>query len=135
SYKNWDFSFTARADIGNYVYNNVASNYGHYGAMLNSTGYITNTIAAVTETRFFHAQYHSDYYVENASFLRLGRVTLGYTFNKLAGRNSSLRISTTIHNALVITNYTGLDPEVFGGIDNNIYPRPRTYTLGVSFNF
>jgi iron complex outermembrane receptor protein len=134
-YKNWDLAFTAKAEIGNYVYNNVASNYGHYSLMLNSKNVITNTIQKVTETNFYDPQYLSDYYVENASFLRLDNITLGYTFQQLASNNSTLRISATVRNAFVITKYDGQDPEIFGGIDNNIYPRPRTYTLGLSLNF
>ncbi|HYW35064.1 MAG TPA: SusC/RagA family TonB-linked outer membrane protein [Balneolaceae bacterium] len=136
-YKNWDFSFTARADLGNYVYNNVLSNHDSYNSLLNSSGVLTNAVASITQTNFSTPQYHSDYFVENASFLRLDNATLGYTFKQLGfeGQNASLRLSATVQNAFVITNYDGINPEVFGGIDNNIYPRPRTFILGISLNF
>ncbi|MDX1637562.1 MAG: TonB-dependent receptor, partial [Balneolaceae bacterium] len=81
-------------------------------------------------------QYLSDHYVENASFLRMDNITAGYTFTNLfEDQVKSLRVSATVQNAFVITEYSGLDPEVFGGIDNNVYPRPRTFILGLSLNF
>jgi len=134
-YKNWDASFSARANIGNYVYNNVASNHTVYNFMYNSQGYLNNAITNIQDVQFSTAQYHSDHYVENASFLRMDNITVGYTFNNLFNQVKSLRISSTVQNAFVISNYSGLDPEVFGGIDNNVYPRPRTFILGLSLNF
>lgn len=134
-YKNWDASFSARANIGNYVYNNVASNNTVYSFMYNSQGYLVNALDDIREVNFNNAQYMSDHYVENASFLRMDNITLGYTFNDVFSGGSTLRASATVQNAFVITNYSGLDPEVFGGIDNNVYPRPRTFILGLSLNF
>ena len=134
-YKSWDASFSARANLGNYVYNNVASNNTVYNFMYNSQGYLNNSLSAINNTQFNTAQYMSDHYVENASFLRMDNITVGYTFNNLLNQIESLRVSGTVQNAFVITNYSGLDPEVFGGIDNNVYPRPKTFILGVSLNF
>lgn len=134
-YKQWDASFSARANVGNYVYNNVASNHTAYNFMYNSQGYLTNALQEIDNTQFSTAQYMSDHYVENASFLRMDNVTVGYTLNNLLDQVKSLRVSATVQNAFVITNYSGLDPEVFGGIDNNVYPRPRTFILGLSLNF
>lgn len=134
-YKNWDASFSARANLGNYVYNNVASNNTVYSFMYNSQGYLSNSLTSIRSVDFNNAQYLTDHYVENGSFLRMDNITLGYTFNELLRQGTSLRVSTTVQNAFVITDYSGLDPEVFGGIDNNVYPRPRTFILGLSLNF
>lgn len=133
-YKNWDASFAGHASLGNYVYNNVASGNAFYSEMLYE-GYLRNAPASVLETGFTNSQFFSDYYVENASFLRLDNVNVGYTFNDVFDVLNSLRISATVQNVFVITDYSGLDPEVFGGIDNNIYPRPRTFVLGLNLNF
>ena len=134
-YKNWDASFSARANIGNYVYNNVASGNTVYEFMYYSDGYLNNSLQSINNAQFNGAQYSSDYYVENASFLRMDNISVGYTFSNLFNQGSSLRLSGTVQNAFVITNYSGLDPEVFSGIDNNVYPRPRTFILGASLNF
>ncbi len=134
-YKNWDASFSARANFGNYVYNNVASNHTVYEFMYNSQGYLNNALSDINHNGFSNAQYMSDHYVENASFLRMDNMSVGYSFNNLFYQVQSLRVSGTVQNAFVITDYSGLDPEVFGGIDNNVYPRPRTFILGVSLNF
>jgi iron complex outermembrane receptor protein len=73
--------------------------------------------------------------MENGSFLRLDNMTLGYNFENLAGSNGRLRVYSTVQNLFVITKYSGLDPEVSGGIDNTVYPRPRTFMFGVSLEF
>jgi len=134
-YKNWDASFSARANIGNYVYNNVASNNTVYSFMYNSQGYLNNSLQGINDVQFNNAQYMSDHYVQNASFLRMDNISVGYTLDNLFSQVKSLRVSATVQNAFVITNYDGIDPEVFSGIDNNVYPRPRTFILGLSLNF
>lgn len=134
-YKNWDASFSARANVGNYVYNNVASNHTVYEFMYNSQGYLNNAMQGINTSGFNNAQYMSDHYVENASFLRMDNINVGYSFSNLFDQVKSMRISGTVQNAFVITNYSGLDPEVFSGIDNEVYPRPRTFILGLSLNF
>ena len=78
--------------------------------------------------------YMSDYFVQNASFLKCDNITLGYSFDKLFGTLSG-RVYATVQNVFTITDYKGLDPEVGGGIDNNIYPRPLVSMLGLSLNF
>ncbi len=133
-YQNWDASFAARAQIGNYVYNNIKSEYGFFNDMYYN-GYLRNSPASVLETGFNQERFHSDHYVENASFIRMDNISVGYTFDDLLDFGSSVRLSGTVNNAFVITNYSGLDPEVFGGIDQVIYPRPRTFVLGVNINF
>lgn len=134
NYKNWDFSAAGRASIGNYVYNNVASNMGVSGGTYNSVGYLNNVTQEAVAYGFGNWNYFSDHYVENASFFRLDNVSLGYQINNLA-ENVNLHVSLTVQNALVISKYSGLDPEVFAGIDNNIYPRPRVFLLGVKLDF
>lgn len=140
NWKNWDFSFNARANVGNYVYNNISSQYGQYANLYNSAGYINNMTTDVTNANFENPQYISNYYLYNASFFRMDNMSLGYNFDKVFN-SASLYLNFTIQNAFVVTKYPGLDPEVQGsgadssGIDNNIYPRPRTYLFSVNLNF
>lgn len=131
TFKNFDLNFILRGNVGNYVYNNNASNYGYYDRIDERTGFVNNVHTSVLLTRFERPQYFTDYYVEDASFLRLDNVTLGYTFDQL-GKNRSLRLYATAQNLFVWTNYTGLDPEVGNGIDNNPYPRSRAFIFGLS---
>lgn len=94
-----------------------------------------NASVNVLETNFASPQYTSDYFVQDASFIRLDNVTLGYSFPNALGEGKNLRLTGAVQNVFVITDYKGIDPEVSGGIDNNLYPRPRTYTLGLNLNF
>jgi TonB-linked SusC/RagA family outer membrane protein len=131
-YRNWDLAFTFRGSFGNYVYNNLASASGFYQRL---TDVVTNNIhASVLETNFKTRQLFSDYYVQNASFVKLDNITLGYTFREL-NFFGSLRAYVTAQNALLITPYKGVDPEMFNGIDNNPYPRNTTITIGVNATF
>jgi len=133
AYKNFDFSFAGRLSVGNYVYNNVASANALYANTYNQSGYTANIPMAINESNFEVAQYWSDLYLEDASFFRMDNISLGYNFNlskKIGGR-----VSGTVQNAFVISDYSGLDPEVDGGIDNNFYPRPRVFMLGFNLNF
>jgi len=131
-YKNFDLSASARASIGNYVYNQVAA--GASFDQMQQIGYWKNFTRALAETNFVKRQFTSDYFVENASFLKLDNVSAGYRFENLFGAVGA-RVSFTVQNALILTKYSGLDPEVSGGIDNNFYPRPRTYMLGIGLTF
>ncbi len=136
--KNFDFSFSLRSSIGNYVYNDVScdrANVSSSTMWLN--GYLTNTIKEAVENGCQTNSMQrilSDYYVQNASFLKCDNITLGYSFNKLFGKlNGRVYVAGT--NVFTITKYDGIDPEVNGGIDNSIYPRPFTGLLGLSLNF
>ncbi|MBN2665185.1 MAG: TonB-dependent receptor [Bacteroidales bacterium] len=131
-YKNFDFSASARGSIGNYVYNQIAA--GASYDQMQQIGYWKNFTRALDETDFVKRQFTSDYFVENASFLKLDNVSAGYNFGKLFGTVGA-RISFTVQNALILTKYSGLDPEVPGGIDNNFYPRPRTFMLGIGLTY
>jgi len=126
--------FVARANLGNYVYNNVFSERGVYRQVIDPLGYLQNSVPNLLQTNFFNNQYFSDYYVQNASFLRMDNINFGYDFGNVFGKKTSLRATANIQNAFVITNYEGIDPEV-QGIDNQYYPRPRTYTLGLNLGF
>lgn len=128
SYKKWTLSASLRSSLGNYVYNNVQSE-AEMKADMWTNNFIANRISSAPYTNFAQAQYKSDYYVQNASFLKLDRVTLAYNICDWA------RVHFTAQNIFTITNYKGVDPEVAGGIDNNMYPRSRNFLVGASFNF
>ncbi|REL38289.1 TonB-dependent receptor [Rhodohalobacter sp. SW132] len=134
-YQNWDASFSARASFGNYVYNNVASDNAIVSQTFNNTGFLTNPTSYVRDTNFTNAQYRTDHFVEDGSFLRLDNVSVGYRFENLLNTATSMRVSATVQNVFTLTEYSGQDPEVFGGIDYNLYPRPRTFVLGLNLNF
>ncbi|MCK9411470.1 MAG: TonB-dependent receptor [Prolixibacteraceae bacterium] len=129
-YKKFDFSFSGRANIGNYVYNNVASG-ALYSTVYNQSGFFNNLPRLINNAKFTNTQYFSDFYIENASFFRMDNMSVGYNLEKFL----KARLSLTVQNAFTITKYKGLDPEVNGGIDNNFYPRPRVYVLGVNLTF
>jgi TonB-dependent starch-binding outer membrane protein SusC len=136
NYKNWDFYFAGRANFGNYVYNNVASENGVYERLYRPEGpYLSNITTSVKDVEFQNPQYLSDYYISDASFFRMDNISLSYSFKNLFKEKVTLQLSGTVNNAFVITNYKGLDPEIANGIDNNIYPRPRVYVLGVNLQF
>ena len=138
SWKNWTAALSGHASLGNWVYNNVASD-TEMLADLWTNSFVSNRLASAWNSYFSQAQYTSDYYITNASFLKLDNFTLGYTFPKLfkmGGDNyASLNIFGTVQNICTLTKYQGMDPEVYGGIDGTLYPRPRTFVLGLKFNF
>ena len=130
-YKAIDMSFTFRSNIGQYVYNNVASNYGHFQRINGDLPYNMHT--SVLETRFGQPQLKSDYYLEDASFVKLDNITVGYTIDKLKWMRA--RIYFTGQNLLTLSGYSGLNPEIDSGIDKNLYPRSITLTGGVNLTF
>ena len=160
---NFDLGLTFRASVGNYVYNgvlagtiyNVApdnvytnlnggyfgltrSAYNTYWSGMKSDGMVAKvwdeTAQAYTDGGAFSDWFLTDYFVENASFLRCDNITLGYSF-KTKSQKLSGRAYVTVQNPFVISGYKGLDPEIFGGIDNNIYPRSMTSLIGLSLQF
>lgn len=134
NYQNFDFAFTGRASFGNYVYNDIEAGNSNYQYVYNTT-YVQNIPTSISNTNFNKQQLLSDYYVQKASFFKMDNISVGYSFDKLYNDKIDLRLSLTVQNLFVITPYQGLDPEVFDGIDNNIYPRPRSFIFGVSLNF
>ena len=131
TYKKLFFAFTLRSNLGNYVYNANAANLGNYANAQGSTLFVNNLSPDVRNTGFTRQQLFSDYYVQNASFLRAENISLGYNAGKVLGA-TSLRFTANVQNAFLVTKYKGVDPEVFSGIDNNFYPRARTFTLGLA---
>lgn len=136
NYHQWDFSFSGRLSLGNYNYNNVAAN-STYRGFYSSLGYLGNQTKAAEKTQFLTALNTnlSDYYIEDASFFRMDNINIGYTLNKLANQKVKLRMSAGIQNAFVITSYSGLDPEISGGLDNNFFPRSRMFQIGLNATF
>lgn len=133
SWKRFDLALTARAYLGNYVYNNISSNLGNYQVLSGNAP--ANVFAGATQYNFTRPQYWSDLYVEEASFLRLDNVTVGYTFTKLGGLRNA-RLFGTVQNAFTSSKYSGIDPLAgVNGIDNNIYPLSRTFTAGFNIGF
>lgn len=137
NYKNWTLAASAHANIGNWVYDNVSSD-NEMRADLWTNNFVSNRMESAVHTNFDQAQYLSDYYLHNASFFKLDNVTLGYTFRNLIkakDRSLNLNLFLTVQNVFTISKYKGLDPEIFNGIDNNLYPRPRIFMLGAKLNF
>ncbi len=131
TYGKFDGSFTLRAYLGNWVYKNVASAWGAYSQMTAGVPYNIHT--SVLQTGFKNQQLLSDYYVQDASFLRMDNLSIGYTFKY---RDQPLRAFATVQSAFTVTGYSGIDPTAgLNGIDNNIYPRARTFSLGLNAKF
>lgn len=135
SFGNFDFSFAGRANIGNFVYNNVATDMGYLQRLLHPTNYLSNVHRSAIDNNIRNqaSATFSDHFVTDASFFRIDHVTLGYNFDKVLG--DMMRVYGTVQNPLLITKYDGLDPEIGNGIDNNVYPRPLTVLFGVSVTF
>lgn len=134
NYKKFDFSFASRLSIGNYLYNNVEAGYAYYNGVYTQQ-HFRNIPSMVTDAGFVGQQVFSDYYVQNASFFKLDNAAIGYNLDNVVTQGLKARISLTVQNAFIVTKYKGLDPESVSGIDNNIYPRPRTFLLGLNVTF
>lgn len=134
TYKKWTISTVLRANIGNYDYNVVAANLGIAGNALNK-GFLQNVPTSYFNTHFLNNEFQSNYYVENASFLKMDNLGLAYHVGKVINNKVDLRIGANCQNVFTVTKYSGLDPEVYGGLDNLTYPRPRTYTLNLNLTF
>ena len=138
TYKKWNAGFVMRASLGNYMYNNRFSSTGTARNILNPIGVLNNGSSSVLESGMSGDGQNyrlSDYYVENASFLRMDNFNIGYNFGKVLNNKANLRLSGNVQNVFVITKYKGVDPEINGGVDNNFYPRPRTFTIGANLDF
>lgn len=142
SYKNFDLTASFRGQLGGQVYNLQKHDRGYLDAAIpsQSSQVLQNVLNFYNGSgnplfyNFLGNAELSDYMLEDATFLRCDNISLGYKFLKFVGK-SSLRVSATVNNAFLVTNYSGQDPENFGAIDGNFYPRPRTYTFGVSLDF
>ena len=135
-YKDWDLSMASHGSLGNYNYNAVAANNAELGsARVYNNEFLGNRVSSAFDTQFLMKQVLSDYYVQDASFYRIDNITLGWSFKKSQSIPVSGRLYGSVQNPFVFTKYDGLDPEVFGGVDNNFYPRPVSFLFGVNLNF
>ena len=133
-YKKWTLSTSLRANVGNYVYNGMAMNTGAWSTVSYNTYQLNNLNSSYLKTGFQNRQYLSDYYIENASFLKMDNLSLAYNFGRIC-KWFSMNASVMVQNVFCITKYTGVDPEVPNGMDVSFYPRPRTYSLSLGFEF
>ena len=133
-YKQLSLGLSLRANIGNYVYNGMGMSTGAFETVSYNLSQLNNLNASFLKTGFKTRQYLSDYYVENASFLKLDNLSLSYNVGKI-NKWASLSLSAMVQNVFTLTGYSGTDPEVPQGMDNSFYPRPRTYTLSMALQF
>lgn len=134
TYKNWDLGINGHGSFGAYVYNYVKASDSLDG-LYGGTGVSSNILRSTLETGFTQDRIYTDYFLEKGDFFRIDNITLGHTFDKLWNEKTSLRLSFTVQNVCTLTGYSGLDPEIYSGIDKNIYQRPRMFMLGVNLNF
>lgn len=133
-YKKWTLSTSLRANVGNYVYNGMAMNTGAWSTVSYNTYQLNNLNSSYLKTGFQNRQYLSDYYIENASFLKMDNLSLAYNFGRIC-KWFSMNASVMVQNVFCIAKYTGVDPEVPNGMDVSFYPHPRTYSLSLGFEF
>ena len=135
-WKNFDLGFNGRVSIGNYNYNAIAANSAHMSVTgLFGNNILSNKPTSALVTNFTERQRLSDHYIQNASFMKIDNITLGHTFEPGNWKGANLRVYGTVQNPFVFTKYKGLDPEIYGGMDNNLYPRPVAVIFGVNLNF
>ncbi len=134
NYKKWTMNMNFRANVGNYVYNGMSMNTGAWSTVSYNSYQLNNLNKSYLKTGFNNRQYLSDYYIENASFLKMDNLTLTYNFGKI-GDICNLNINGMVQNVFTITKYSGVDPEVPNGMDISFYPRPTTFSLGLGLNF
>lgn len=138
NYKNFDFSFFLRASIGNRVLNQVTAARAYSNFAVNNDGQLANIPSSFNNNQFdvlTNESLLSDINVENGSFLRMDNITLGHTFPKWLEGKASVRLFAGVQNAFIITKYSGIDPEINGGLDNTIYPRQRQFLFGANVKF
>ena len=133
-YKQLTLGMSFRANIDNYVYNGMGMSTGAFETVSYNNSQLNNLNTSFLKTGFKTRQYLSDYYVENASFLKLDNLSLSYNVGKI-NKWASLTVSAMVQNVFTITSYSGTDPEVPNGMDNSFYPRPRTYSVSLGLQF
>lgn len=133
-FANWSFNTVLRSNLGHYVYDNISSDRAIRNNVINPAGYINNAPPTIVGSNFMSNQAISDYYLHDGSFLRMDNISLGYNFRNALGNGSNLRLTANVQNVFVVSKYHGLDPELQTGIDNNLYPRPRTFVLGLNLD-
>ena len=140
SYKNWDLAISGHGSFGSYIYNYLRADQ-YLTSAYSDQGSFSNIFKYTADQGFENQQLYSDYWLEKGDFFRFDNITLGYTFPRLWNNHSTLRVTLGVQNVATITSYTGIDPEIYSGnsscpgIDKEVYPRPRTFTLGLNLNF
>lgn len=134
NYKNWYLGLNAHGAFGAYVYNYIRADQ-YLQQVYSDQGSFSNILPSTRDLSFDVQQLYSDYFLEKGDFFRLDNITLGYTFKKLWNDKSDLRLAFAIQNVCTLTGYKGIDPELANGIDRDVYPRPRTFSLSVNLNF
>ncbi|MFN5418302.1 MAG: SusC/RagA family protein, partial [Flavobacteriia bacterium] len=140
THNKWYAGMSMRSELGGTIYNNIHSNNGTYQGVNGTQGFLNNISSLYYNEELqktTESQLLSDHYLEKANFFRMDYINVGYNFGKLKFVKEKIGLNATfvVSNVFVLTKYSGLDPEVGGGIDNNIYPRPRTFSLNLSFDF
>lgn len=135
SYKGLSLSTAFRANIGNYVYDNVSAEHGVRNAALSTLGWVSNATRDYYNTGFVNNSYLSDHYIYDASFLKMDNLSVGYNFGRVFNDVVAINLSATVQNVFTLTKYKGLDPEIGNGVDYNFYPIPRTYSLSLGLTF
>ena len=133
-YQKWTLSTSLRANIGNYVYNATAAKMGAIECIQWGDGQINTLSSTYLDTKFKQRPYESDYYIHNASFLKMDNISLSYNFGQLT-KWMALNATFNIQNVFTVTKYEGIDPEIATGIEDSFYPRPRTFSLSLGFQF
>ncbi|MEO0311784.1 MAG: hypothetical protein RIQ89_1441 [Bacteroidota bacterium] len=131
-YKRWNIGFVMRGEFGSEMYNNVSALRSNFTSVGGSVKALNNLSTDYINQPFKTEQILSNYWIQDATFIRMDNINVAYQFKPLNNGKIGLGLSFTVQNAFVITKYDGIDPEIAGGIDNNLYPRPRIYTLGVN---
>lgn len=134
-YKGLTLSTSLRANTGNKIYDNVSSNNATLDSVIDPLGWISNATHDYSTSGFHNKQYLSDYYVRDASFLKMDNLTLSYDFGRLFHDTVGINLGATVQNVFTLSSYKGIDPEVSGGIDHQFYPIPRTYSLSLGLTF
>ena len=140
AYKNWDLGTNFRGSFGNYVYNDIEQGKANSAVLYNSKGYYENSTKDFVALKWNSYNYPlTDYFVQNGSFLKCDNITLGYNFENLfkSGNYQGVggRIYASCTNVFTITKYKGIDPEQTSGREGSIYPRCRTFLMGLNLNF
>ncbi len=134
SYKNWELAISGHGSFGHYIYNYVRAD-EYKQQVYSDQGYYSNILRSTAESGFELQQLYSDIWLEKGNFFRIDNITLGYTFNEVCRWIDNIRVSANVSNICTFSGYSGLDPEIYNGIDRNVYPRPRVYTIGVNIEF
>ena len=134
TYKDWYLGISGHGAFGNYVYNYIKGDQ-YLQSAYSDQGNFSNLLPSTRDNGFEIQQLYSDYWLEKGDFFRLDNITLAYTFRRLWNKASSLRLAFTVQNVHTFTDYSGIDPELSNGIDREVYPRPRTFSVSANLNF